>query len=64
MRKSIMNSIASLALATAAPALAEWRVAESEHFEIYSEEKEADVVDFGSRLERFDMPGGRSKSGL
>jgi hypothetical protein len=53
--KSIVNSIALLALATATPALAEWRVAESEHFEIYSQEKEADVVDFSSRLERFDM---------
>lgn len=46
--------IFSLVIATT-PALADWKVATSEHFEMYSQEKEAEIVDFVAKLERFNM---------
>lgn len=55
MRKSLLGLGAAIALALPTPALAEWRVAESENFEIYSEEKPADMVELAIKLERFKM---------
>jgi hypothetical protein len=43
-----------IALAASSPARAAWREASSEHFLIYSEQNEAQLKEFASRLERFD----------
>ena len=39
--------------ATATPAQARWRVAESENFVIYAEDSEKDLMQFGDQLERY-----------
>lgn len=55
MKKAFeLAAVSALAL-LAAPAMAEWKVATSEHFEMYSQEKESEVVDFVAKLERFNM---------
>ncbi len=46
--------IAGLALATGGAASAEWRVARSTHFVVYSDDSEAGIRDLATRLERFD----------
>ena len=54
--KSAIKMISAVSvLALSAPAMAEWKVATSEHFEMYSQEKESEVVDFVAKLERFNM---------
>jgi tetratricopeptide (TPR) repeat protein len=56
LKRSFLQLCAATALvATATPAMAEWKVVTSERFEMYSQEKEKDIVDFVARLERFDM---------
>ncbi len=47
--------IAATLISVATPAFAEWRVAESENFQIYSEEKPEEMVKLAARLERFKM---------
>ena len=47
----ILGFLAALALST--PALADWHVAESDHFVIYADDSEEDLVHFAEMLERY-----------
>jgi hypothetical protein len=55
MRLKFVVGIFSLGCVLATPAQAKWQVTQSEHFEMYSQEKEKDVIDFVAKLERFNM---------
>ena len=47
----ILGFLAALALST--PALADWHVAESDHFVIYADDSEKDIARFAEMLERY-----------
>ena len=51
MQKLILGI--ALAAMLAFPAQARWRVAESDHFVIYADDSEADLLRFGDQLERY-----------
>lgn len=46
--------LSGLSLAPAGPAQAKWREAATQHFLVYSEESEASLMKFATRLERYD----------
>ena len=54
MRFVVRTMLTLLAGATGTAAVAEWRVARSAHFVVYSDDSEAGIRDLATRLERFD----------
>ncbi len=47
-------AIAALLLATASPVSAAWQVAKSKHFVVYSDDSAKNLLEYTTRLERFD----------
>ena len=54
MRLKVLGAVLAVALSSARPAAAEWRVYEARHFQIYSESGEAKATELAARLERYD----------
>lgn len=52
--RSIGLTLAAMVFITAAPAQAEWRKAETQHFIVYGDASERDIRTFARRIERFD----------
>ena len=52
--RALALGLALLIVAAAAPARAEWRKAETEHFIVYGDTSERDIRAFAQRIERFD----------
>lgn len=55
MRKKLLFLGAAMSITFSAPAYAEWRIAQSENFEIISEEKPEEMIALAAKLERFKM---------